>query len=204
MARPATDIKQRLLRAAREAFDRRGVDAVSLRAIAARARTTIGMIYYYFPTKDDLFEAVVEDVYARVLPDLAAALATDQPLRAKLAAVMRRLAGGSDAERTVMRIAVRDMLVSPARRARLFARFQRGHIPLVLAAISHARVRGELRTDAPVVMQLFAAGAVAVFGSLVLEHLPLPGVPPSEERIEIALHLLFDGISADCSLTSAK
>src|SRR5215213_5977897 len=99
MARPATDLKHRVLAAARDTFDREGVDAVSLRTIARRAGTTIGMIYYYFPTKDDLFFAVIEDVYELVLPDIAALLAADAPLRAKLARVMRRLAGGSEAER---------------------------------------------------------------------------------------------------------
>lgn len=196
MARPATDLKHRLITAAREAFDRRGVDGVSLRAVAQRAGTTIGMVYYYFPTKDDLFFAVVDDVYALILPDVAAALAGDAPLRHKLAAVMRRLGGGSDIERAVMRIAVRDLLVSPTRRARLFELFRRGHIPLVMAALARAQAEGEIRADAPIPMMAFSAGAVAVFGSLVLEHLPLPGLPAAEARIEIALDLLFGGLGA--------
>ncbi len=196
MARPRTDLKLRLIAAAREAFDRDGVDAVSLRAVAGRAGTTIGMIYYYFPTKDDLVFAVIEDVYARVLPDVAALLSTAEPLRTKLGAVMRRLAGGSNDERAVMRIAVRDALISAPRRARLFARFQRGHIPLVLDAFARARAAGEIRSDAPAAMELFSAGAIAVLGALVLEHLPLPGLPPAAARIEISLDLLFQGIGA--------
>jgi AcrR family transcriptional regulator len=153
------------------------------------------MVYYYFPTKDDLFFAVVDDVYALILPDVATALAGDTPLRHKLGAVMRRLAGGSDVERAVMRIAVRDILVSPTRRARLFALFQRGHIPLVLGALARAQAQGEIRADAPLAMMVFSAGAVAVFGALILEHLPLPGLPVPEARIEIALDLLFGGLS---------
>lgn len=196
MGRPPTDLKQRLLVAARDAFDKQGVDAVSLRTIARRARTTIGMVYYYFPTKDELFLAVIEDVYERVLPDIAALLAAEAPLREKLGRVMERLAGGSAAERAVMRIAVRDALVSPTRRARLFERFQRGHIPLVLGALARAERAGELRRDAPMAMKLFSAAAVAVLGALVLEHLPLPGLPPEKQRIAIALDLLFDGIGA--------
>lgn len=196
MGRPPSDLKHRLVRAARDAFDKKGVDAVSLRAIARRARTTIGMVYYYFPTKDELFLAVIEDVYQRVLPDIAALLAAEAPLRDKLARVMERLAGGSAAERAVMRIAVRDALVSPSRRARLFERFQRGHIPMVLGALMRAERAGELRSDAPLAMKVFSTAAVAVLGALVLEHLPLPGLPPAEQRVAIALDLLFDGIGA--------
>lgn len=195
MPRPPTDLKDRLIAAARTAFDRRGVDAVSLRAIAAAARTTIGMVYYYFPTKDDLVFAVIEDVYARVLPDLAAIFEGAAPLRSKLARAMERLASGSEVERTVMRIAARDALVSPVRRRRLFERFQRGHIPIVLAAFTQARARGELRTDVPAAMQVFASASTAVFGALVLEHLPLPGVPPAAARTDATLTLLFDGLA---------
>ncbi|HUQ03217.1 MAG TPA: TetR/AcrR family transcriptional regulator [Kofleriaceae bacterium] len=203
MARPATDIRHRILVAARAAFDKSGVDAVSLRTIARKAGTTIGMVYYYFPTKDDLFLAVIEDVYETVLPDIANLLAADAPLRTKLGRVMERLAGGSEAEGAVMRIAVRDVVVSSTRRALLFARFERGHIPLVLHAMMRAERDGELRTDVPTAMKVFSAGAVAVLGSLVLHHLPLPGLPPADVRRELALELLFDGIGAKSRATPA-
>jgi len=74
MARPRSDIAPRVVIAARERFLKDGVDGASLRAIAHDARTSIGMIYYYFPTKDDLFLAVVEQVYEKVLADMASAL----------------------------------------------------------------------------------------------------------------------------------
>jgi TetR/AcrR family transcriptional regulator len=196
MARPATDIRHRILAAARTCFDHSGVDAVSLRTVARKAKTTIGMIYYYFPTKDDLFLAVIEDVYELVLPDIATILSADEPLRDKLRRVMQRLAGGREVERAVMRIALRDALISPKRRALLFERFQRGHIPMVLAAMARAEKSTELRSDVPAVMKVFSTGAIAVFGSLILEHLPLPGIPPQETRIEQALDILFDGIGA--------
>src|SRR3954467_5674250 len=67
MARPKSDIEPRILAAARARFLSDGVDGASLRQIAADAGTSIGMVYYYFPNKDDLFLAVVEEVYEGVL-----------------------------------------------------------------------------------------------------------------------------------------
>ena len=91
MARPRGNIDQRIVRAARVLFLRDGVDGASLRDIARRARTSIGMIYYYFPIKDDLFLAVVEEVYAKLLGDLGVALARFQiPRRQKDGVVQRR------------------------------------------------------------------------------------------------------------------
>ena len=62
MARPRSDIEPRIVHAARRRFLKEGVDGASLRTIARDAKTSIGMVYYYFPTKDDLFFAVVEEV----------------------------------------------------------------------------------------------------------------------------------------------
>ena len=44
MARPRSNIKERIVRAARAEFLKIGVEAASLRAIARRARTHLGMI----------------------------------------------------------------------------------------------------------------------------------------------------------------
>ena len=42
------------------------------------------MIYYYFPTKDDLFLAVVEEVYVALLADLEARLARSRPVEERI------------------------------------------------------------------------------------------------------------------------
>ena len=194
MARPATDLRARVLAAARDAFDHQGFDATSLRAIARAAGTTIGMIYYYFPTKDALWDAVIDDVYQRFVADLGAIVGAPGPLRERLRAMARHLAGLGKDERTVIRIALRDALVSPERRARLFARFQQGHIPLVLGAVARAQQTGEV-VAAPLPLVAFACGTTLLAGQFLLGNLPLPGRPSDQEpRIGIGLALLFDGI----------
>ena len=67
MARPGSDLRSRVVPAARARFLAQGVDGASLRSIADDAGTSIGMVYYYFKTKDDLFLAVVEDVYGELM-----------------------------------------------------------------------------------------------------------------------------------------
>jgi TetR/AcrR family transcriptional regulator, transcriptional repressor for nem operon len=59
MARPASDIGPRIVHAARARFLQEGVDGAALRQIARDAGTNIGMVYYYFKTKDDLLAAVL-------------------------------------------------------------------------------------------------------------------------------------------------
>lgn len=201
MARPATDLRQRILSVARQAFAARGVDATALRALAKAAGTTIGMIYYYFPSKDELYFAVVEEVYARVLQQFAVVMAPAEEapgpsFRERVRALMRRLSELSDEDRQVVAIVLREITVSTVRRQRLLERFSRGHIPMVMNAVVRAQAAGELRTDLPPAMMVFAAAALGAGSTLLLEHSPLPGLPRGEERIEATLALLFAGISA--------
>ena len=111
MARPAGDIQPRLIAAARMRFLEQGVEGASLRAIASDAGTNIGMVYYYFPTKDDLFFAVIEEVYVELLADLASALAPDVDVPERLRRLYRRLGAMSELEAITVRLILREILV---------------------------------------------------------------------------------------------
>lgn len=198
MPRPASDLRHRILAAARHAFAGRGVDAAALRAIAKAAGTTIGMIYYYYPTKDDLYLGVVEETYGRILEQLSAALTspTRGParLREQLQLMLRSMAGMSEEDRQVIGIVLRDVTVSAERRQRLFERFSRGHIPMLFEAVARARANGELRADINPAMMVLATAALNALSTIVVERLPLPGLPRGEERIAQTLELLFSGL----------
>lgn len=77
MARPRGDIEPRVLEAARKRFLEQGVDGASLRKIAEDAGTNIGMIYYYFPTKEALFDGLTA-----AMPEMVATPDGDVPATA--------------------------------------------------------------------------------------------------------------------------
>ncbi|HVY38092.1 MAG TPA: TetR/AcrR family transcriptional regulator [Polyangia bacterium] len=162
MARTPGDISIRVVRAARARFLAEGVDGASLRAIARDARTNIGMIYYYYPTKDDLLLAVVEEVYVALLRDLEAQLAPARPVLERLQALYQRVAGANRDEREVMRLVLREALTSPARLNRLIRRFQRGHLPLLFRMVADGVEAGLFRGDVPEALLL--AGLIALGG----------------------------------------
>ncbi len=64
-ARPAPDgdaVRQRILDAAEEVFAERGYLGATTRELAARAGIGKRMLFYYFPTKDAVYRAVLERV----------------------------------------------------------------------------------------------------------------------------------------------
>ena len=113
MARPATDVRLRILAAARAAFEADGFDATSLRAIARGARTTIGMIYYYFPTKDDLLSAMLQEHLERVIAGIDDALAAPGTPKDRMAALVVAYTQKSAQSRRRHMVAMQDVKYLP-------------------------------------------------------------------------------------------
>ncbi len=67
MPRPATDKRKRLADAALDLAYRRGFERASIAEIAEHAGVAPGSVYYYFKTKDDVGQAVVDTLSDRYL-----------------------------------------------------------------------------------------------------------------------------------------
>jgi AcrR family transcriptional regulator len=200
MARPRTDIAPRILTAARARFLAEGVDGASLRDIAKDAKTSIGMIFYYFPTKDDLFQAVIEEVYAGLVRDLEATLGRGGTARARLERASARVGNASREELDVVRLIVHEALLGSARFERTFARFQTGHIALIVAVLGEGARDGEIDPSLPLPLLL-----VATLGMLALPQVvrrvagsrPIFAMLPEAEPLaQLLSGLLFTGIGA--------
>jgi TetR/AcrR family transcriptional regulator len=199
MPRPRTDIRPRILEAARARFAAAGVDATSLRSIASDAGTSIGMIYYYFPTKDELFLAVVEDVYGRLLGDLEAALGGERDFASRALALYRRVAASSELERDVIRLVAREAFTSGQRRESVARRFSRGHVPLIFEAVLAGVRAGELRSDVHPLVLMAATIALGTLPQIALralgKHLPT-AAPGSDDLTRQLASVLMRGIGA--------
>lgn len=163
MPRARSDIDTRVVVAARRRFLAEGVDGASLRSVAQDAGTNVGMIYYYFPTKDDLFLAVVESAYARLLDDLTGLLAPERPVRDRLRSVYHRIADMSDDEFDMIRIVFREAMISSVRLRKLFARFTAGHVPLLLRTLQDGLADGTLSRAVPLPALVAAIAATVIF-----------------------------------------
>ena len=187
MARPRTDISPRLVKAARARFLVDGVDGASLREIAKDAGTNIGMLYYYFATKDALFLAVVEEVYGPLSAAIAEAMAGDAPLAEKVERFYLRMARMTTDELTTMRLLIRELMVSNDRRGLMLERFMRGHIPTLLGAMMLAHGRGEIDArhhPAVVGISILLLGVMPqLIYRLVRPNLPPIVRPPEAEDV---------------------
>ena len=200
MARPRSDIEPRILAAARARFLSDGVDGASLRGIASDAGTSIGMVYYYFASKDELFFGVVEALYRQLLVDIEQALSPEVPVRARVERLYARIARLSDDELLVMRLVLREALTSNQRFARLREHFQAGHLPLLVKMVTDGYASGTFARELhPMVAMLSVAGMALVpqlIRRVVDGRLPFPGAPAGEELSKLLAHVLLNGIAA--------
>jgi AcrR family transcriptional regulator len=144
--------RERILAAARKAFDRRGIDRLSLRAIAAEVGITPMAIYRHFRSKEALVEALVLDGLDQWFARVEALPAAHG--RAKL----------EQLSEAVLDFALREprrfeaAFLLPSRKARRYPDdFAAGRSPagnVVLRALEQAVRQGQLAGAPPVEMML--------------------------------------------------
>jgi AcrR family transcriptional regulator len=200
VARPRTDIRPRILQAARDRFRKRGVDGASLRAIAREAKTSIGMIYYYFPTKDDLFFAVVEESYEKILAEVERVLGAEGSVEERLVRLCERVADASDEEVETVRLIAREALLSSARRDRLAQRFTRGHVGLIFRMVMDGLKEGVFDSKRHPVVVFLATFSLAfppqILRRVIGDRLPVPNAPAGKALSRELVQVLFHGVGA--------
>jgi AcrR family transcriptional regulator len=198
MARPRSDIQERIVEAARRRFLAEGVDGASLRSIADDAGTSVGMVGYYFAAKDDLFLAVVEQPYRHLLDRLERALAPGADVSARLRRLFDAVGTLSPDELQMVRLVAREALVSSARLERLVQRFLRGHIPLIFGLVQDGLRDGTFASSHhPLVLMiatLVLAGPAQIVGRQLGRVFPLPGTPGPDALADQLLGVLMGGV----------
>lgn len=76
------DARTRLMEATAAIMREEGYAAATSRRVAARAGVRSALVYYYFPTMDDLFLAVLRERSEASLASMRAAITSSDPLRA--------------------------------------------------------------------------------------------------------------------------
>jgi AcrR family transcriptional regulator len=190
-ARPAE-----IVAAALAVFAERGFAAARLDDIAARAGVSKAALYLYFPTKEDLFRAVVTQAAAPNLALVAAAAASHEGPFAELAerllpALARAIAGSSLG-------GVVKMVVGESRNFPELARVWHDEIVAkalgaVTQVIERAQARGEVRPGDP---RAYALGLVSpvLLGILWRETFTPIGAPDvdletlARQHVQTVLH----------------
>ena len=162
--------RRALLAAAREASGERGYGPTSIDEIVRRAGLTKGALYHHFRDKDDLFEAVVEEVKREVTNVVGAAFVEAAE---RLDPIETIVAGSqayidAHADPAVQRITILDArsVLDAATRRDLDARYE---VAVVRGALRRAMRVGAIDTQPLATLAHIVAGALAEACALVAE-----------------------------------
>jgi AcrR family transcriptional regulator len=180
--------RARLLAAAAEEFARAGFERASIDAISLAAGYAKGTIYNYFPSKEDLFLAVVEEASAQ-----AAATGTapaDACAWERLTAALAGFCRWAGQQDPLARVLVRECLMGTPG---LYPRVIGAEWPLTAqleAIIADGMHDGELRSDVPA--DLLALAIAGLTDLALAQHWATGGTRPGLADIpELVLTLLL-------------
>ena len=88
--------RDRLIDAAIELIYRQGIETTTLADIAEAAEVPLGNVYYYFKSKNEIIDAVVQSHLHTIRATLAAIEANHRTPKARLKALVKLLAGERD------------------------------------------------------------------------------------------------------------
>jgi AcrR family transcriptional regulator len=106
---PNPDLIRRILEAALEELDDKPPEKVNMRGIAEKVGVSATAIYYYFPSKEALFERIKLDAIAELDGRAAEAVGRVEGPKARLVALMREFAAWSLERYNIARLAMGDL-----------------------------------------------------------------------------------------------
>ncbi len=182
--------REGILRAALAVFAGKGLAAAKISDVARAAGLSHGLVYHYFESKEAIYAALVEELFARVSADLdAIAGAGGGPLariRGFIEHRLARLAVEPEMFRLVVQAYLHPDAIPPSTRDVLqhFA----GRCLLVMAtAIREGQARGELVPGDP---EALAAALFATMNGIAMSQLIELDVPRVVPSVDVVLGLL--------------
>jgi AcrR family transcriptional regulator len=190
--RSKRDKLERIKRAARKLFGRKGFDATTTREIAAAADIGAGTLFLYAGTKEDLLVLIFREEIGRVVTDAFDTMPA-RPLLEQVLHLFGSMIALHERDRGLARVFVRELPFVEDRRHGV-AESVAAQLAGIANLIEHAKARGELRADVPATR--LAHSLFALFFFQLQRWLGSDPITSRQrdERLRAALKLQLDGL----------
>ena len=185
------DARERILNAALAVFSERGFEGARTREIAERADANLGLIKYYYDTKEKLWQAAVSRAFEQLRAEVgelvfAAAEPDTAGERARLERLLRSGVHFMARHPEFMRLMNDEGKRDGPRMRFLTDRFVKPMAVALARRVDAARAAARLPAISPVSTHYIALGAVGLVFSQAPECLRLMGVDPTTEEFASA------------------
>jgi len=182
-----------ILAAAKRVFSEHGYAATTVADVARAAGLSYGTIYWYFDSKEELFDALMDagevDLRTRILDALDAGGPADleQALRTAVRATFEHF----EADREATRLLFRDSYALGGRFESHLISIYEGFIDDLEATIVAGQRDGVIR-EAP--QRMVAFSLAALIGQLAYRRLTTDDAMPAGELADFVVSLVMDGL----------
>lgn len=185
--------RERLLRAARDLFTRKGFDAATAREICGRARVATGTLFLYARDKRDLLMLVFREDAHRLWEEARAGVEEQTPLLEALSRLFGAFIAYYAAHPALAR-SLAEQMFAGSRGPGELGSLNEEFLAHVVALVERAQRRGELRADRPAAT--LAAAFFAHYGHWMLAWLVTRAVSrrEAEAALRDALGLQLEGL----------
>ncbi|HMV26911.1 TetR/AcrR family transcriptional regulator [bacterium] len=119
--------ENKIIKAARSIFHRRGFDGARMQEIADEAGINKALLHYYYRSKDRLFQAVFEEAISRFFPLVLHMINSEAPLEQKIEKLIHTYIDFIKNNRFIPGFVLHEMTTNPERMRRIFE--ERGIVP---------------------------------------------------------------------------
>ncbi len=180
--------RERILAAALEIFSQAGFDGTTTRELAARAGVNLGLIKYYFDSKEKLWRAAVERGASELQSTLTAAVPGTIETRADLVELVRVSVRFAARNPAFIRVMNDEGKRDGARMRWLVDRHGRPLYELLLQVFAAARKRMLVPDLEPMHLYYVLIGAIGMIFSQAPECRRITGVDPTASEAVIEAH----------------
>ncbi len=180
----APGTRERILVAALQVFAEHGFDGARTRDIADRAGANLGLIQYYFESKEQLWRAAVERAFGELQAELGDVLVEQAPAggeRAQLERLLRRFVHFVAQRPEFMRLMNDEGKRDGPRMRWLADRYVKPMTGVLRGLVERAQARGVLPAMPPVSVHYIALGAAGLLFSQAPECAYVSGVDPTSD-----------------------
>ncbi len=166
----------RLMSIAAEAFARHGFSGVGMRELSRECGVSLPTLYYYFGSKEKLFEAVCAEQYQTALRHVGAGLDFDAPLDAQIEILGGRLFDLFTGDPTLFLLLRRDLIQGSQSQAEFHSRLHYDGMMAILGRLLSQRF------DPQHVERLTFTVAALIFGYCEFAAVLAPGNAHAPQR----------------------
>lgn len=188
-------IAKEIIEAAKALFSKYGLKKTTMEDVGRASRKGKSSLYYYFPGKTELFEAVVNDELQSMVTDIRKGINAETTSKGKLQAFLLVRLQSKEKRHNLGEVVSKDLFDHYREICRIKAEFETVQVEFIKEIVTGGIQGGEFRKMSAKEISLFSTWMIAAFNGLQLPSSAIVPLLSSEESSMKIIDFILYGIA---------